>query len=159
MNDSALQIGELAKLSQCSIDTLRYYEKHGLLQPSGRTAAGYRQYDATALQQLQFIQRAKAVGFSLADIHELLSLRIDQDQHSCEEVKNLTASKLQAVAVKLAELQRFQQALQQLHDACCGGPESARHCTILSTLETGQLPTPETASHHRTSPSAVERTP
>lgn len=129
------RIGELASISGVSTDTLRYYEKHGLLIPSSRNNAGYRYYSEDAVEQIAFIKRAKAVGFSLEDIFELLSLKVEKDSHSCQEVKDIAEAKLAGINAKLAELQRIQSALQGMVSACCGGPEAATHCSILEALE------------------------
>lgn len=131
-----MKIGELAKRLDISTDTLRYYEKHGLLSFSERSEAGYRIYNDKHEQQMQFILRAKAVGFSLKEIQELLAIKVEKQQHSCGEVKQLTLQKRQLVRDKIAELQRFEKSLSLLADACCGGSELATDCSILTTLET-----------------------
>jgi MerR family Zn(II)-responsive transcriptional regulator of zntA len=133
------RIGELSRLTGMSNDTLRYYEKMSLLQPAERTEAGYRLYDHSVVQRLQFIQRAKSVGFTLEGIKELLSIRLEKAAHSCHEVKTMTERKLHEVEQKIAELKRIQEALQSLNRACCGGELSAEHCTILQALETGPV--------------------
>lgn len=133
------RIGELAKLTGVSNDTLRYYEKNQLIAPASRTDSGYRMYLPEAAEQIRFIQRAKGVGFTLSDINELLSIKIEKNEHSCQEVKTFTETKLEDVERKLAELMRIKQALEKLNEACCGGPESAEHCSILQALETGEL--------------------
>ncbi|NOU52619.1 Zn(2+)-responsive transcriptional regulator [Pseudoalteromonas sp. JBTF-M23] len=130
-----MKIGELAKSLGVSTDTLRYYEQHKLLTPSGRSEAGYRMYTQQQRRQMQFILRAKAVGFSLKDIQELLQIQIEKHQHSCEEVKEITLQKLHLVRARIEELQRFEQSLSKLAQRCCGGPESADFCSILTALE------------------------
>ncbi|MBB1293045.1 MAG: MerR family Zn(II)-responsive transcriptional regulator of zntA [Pseudoalteromonas rhizosphaerae] len=130
-----MKIGEFASQLGVSTDTLRYYEKHALLTPSARTQAGYRDYSQTDLKQMMFILRAKNVGFSLAEIKELLQIKFKKHQHSCHEVKNLTIQKRDLVAERIAELTRFHQSLSVLADKCCGGKEPADNCSILTTLE------------------------
>ncbi|CAM4304077.1 Zn(2+)-responsive transcriptional regulator [Pseudoalteromonas ostreae] len=130
-----MKIGEFASQLGVSTDTLRYYEKHALLTPSVRTQAGYRDYSQTDLKQMMFILRAKNVGFSLAEIKELLQIKFKKHQHSCHEVKNLTIQKRDLVAGRIAELTRFHQSLSVLADKCCGGQEPADNCSILTTLE------------------------
>lgn len=130
-----LKIGEVSKRLGVSVDTLRFYEKQGLLTPTGRSAAGYRLYQAQDLARLQFIQKAKAVGFTLAETQTLLSIDLEKQQWACADVKGFVADKLQQVTEKISELQLFARSLQQLADACCGGPQSAEHCTILAALE------------------------
>lgn len=129
------QIGELAKACGINHDTLRFYEKNALLTPSHRSESGYRLYTEKDKEILQFILRAKSVGFTLAEIRELLSIEIDKANNACADVKVLVDTKLSEVEKKLAELIRFQTSLQRLSDACCGGTESAEHCTILEALE------------------------
>ena len=130
-----MKIGEIAKASGVGIDTLRYYEKEGLLRPAGRTDSGYRQYGQDAVQQMQFILKSKALGFSLQEIRELLSLRIDREHQPCSSVKDLAQAKLKNIETKIAELQRMHKALQRITDQCCGGPEPSIHCSILDALE------------------------
>ncbi|MBB1505324.1 Zn(2+)-responsive transcriptional regulator [Pseudoalteromonas sp. SG41-1] len=130
-----MKIGEFASQLGVSTDTLRYYEKHAVLTPSARTQAGYRDYSQTDLKQMMFILRAKNVGFSLAEIKELLQIKFKKHQHSCHEVKNLTIQKRDLVAERIAELTRFHQSLSVLADKCCGGKEPADNCSILTTLE------------------------
>ena len=129
------RIGELAKQCEVKADTLRFYEKHGLLAPSSRTDSGYRIYTEADAERLRFIPRAKAVGFTLAEITELLSIELDKSNWACADVKGMVDDKLANVEAKIAELNHFQLSLQRLSQACCGGPESAEHCSILEALE------------------------
>lgn len=137
------KIGELAKLSGISQDTLRYYEKMQLVEVACRTEAGYRLYSADSVARLRFIKQAKSVGFTLEGISELLSLKVDKASHSCAEVKQLTQLKLLEIEAKIRELNRIKQALGKLNDACCGGDVSAEHCSILHALESGEEPQAE----------------
>lgn len=130
-----MRIGELSRQTGFQVETLRYYEKQGLLKPASRTASGYREYDAESLKQLGFIHQAKSVGFSLNEISELLTLRVEKDQHSCAEVKAIAEQKLQQIESKIAELTRMRDALNVITDACCGGDEPATFCTILTALD------------------------
>ena len=130
-----LKIGELAKLSDTSVETLRFYQSKSLLKPAERSISGYRLYSQQDVQKLYFILHAKKVGFSLAEIKQLLTLRTDKDQHTCEEVKNYTGIKIKEIEDKIHDLQKMSLALSGLHEACCGGKESAEQCTILSTLD------------------------
>ena len=130
-----MKIGELAKRLGVSTDTLRYYEKHNLLNLSNRSQAGYRVYDETHVQQMHFLMRAKAVGFSLKEIRELLAIKVDKKQHSCAQVKEFTLQKRANIRAKIAELKRFEKSLSLLADACCGSLEHATECSILTTLE------------------------
>lgn len=118
-----MQIGQMAKKLGIKPDTLRFYEKNGLLQPSTRSQTGYRYYSDADFQRAMFILRCKRVGFTLADIKELLSIRIDKSNYSCEQVKSRTTAKRIEVEHRIAELQRFHRSLSALEKVCCGGPE------------------------------------
>lgn len=128
-------IGQLAKLCAVSSDTLRFYEKNGLLEPAGRSESGYRLYSEADLSRVKFILRAKAVGLSLDEIRELLDIRLEASRHSCAEVKAITQAKLEQVDRKMAELRRIRTALKKINDACCGHiDDDASHCSILEAL-------------------------
>ncbi|MFL6872621.1 MAG: Zn(2+)-responsive transcriptional regulator [Candidatus Azotimanducaceae bacterium] len=134
MSEKKLRIGELAKLVQVSQDTLRFYEKHGLLAPSVRSQAGYRLYSQADLERVGFILSAKRVGFTLNEIHDLLGLEVTKDEKSCEDVKRFVDEKLDNLNERIVEMQHIKKTLKTLSDACCGGAEPATHCTILEAL-------------------------
>ena len=129
-----LKIGELAALSKVSRDTLRFYEKHGLITPSARNAAGYRLYSDADVHRISFIISAKEVGFTLNEIHQLLKLEVTKDEKSCQDVKQFVDDKIAVVNQRLAEIKRIKKSLQTLSNACCGGDKPATHCTILEAL-------------------------
>ncbi|QSX30420.1 Zn(2+)-responsive transcriptional regulator [Shewanella cyperi] len=141
------RIGELADLCEVKADTLRFYEKHGLLSPSMRSDSGYRLYSSEDAARLRFILRAKAVGFTLSEITELLSIELNKADWACADVKGMVDVKLEQVSARIAELSAFRDSLQRLSDACCGGPESAMHCSILEALETNHQVRPESHQH------------
>ena len=130
-----MRIGELSKSTGFQVETLRYYEKQGLLTPVSRTQSGYREYDEASLKQLHFIRQAKMVGFSLSEICELLTLRVERDQHSCGDVKSIAEQKIEKIDQKINELIKMRKALHKITDACCGGSEPATSCTILNALD------------------------
>lgn len=132
---ATLKIGELARQANVSVDTIRSYESKGLISATMRSASGYRLFSDEDRTRLLFIQRAKQVGFTLEEIGELLALKLHPDDHTCEEVKQRTAQKLQKVSEKIAELERIQRSLKTLYTACGGGAQSAQHCSILQLLE------------------------
>jgi len=128
-------IGELAKQCNVTSDTLRFYEKNGLLVPSGRSSSGYRLYNDDNLAQIRFILKAKQLGLALDEIQELLAIRLEATKHSCAEVKAITQSKLNIIDEKIAQLTDIRFALKSINDACCGYvDEDASHCSILSAL-------------------------
>jgi MerR family Zn(II)-responsive transcriptional regulator of zntA len=130
-----LKISELAARTGLSAHTLRFYEKHGLLSASNRSEGGYRLYSEQDMRRAEFIRRARNSGFSLEDISALLSIRVDKQHHTCEEVTLITRRKLDEVNHKLAELKSLQRTLRTLLASCCGGPENATHCSIMEALE------------------------
>ncbi len=129
------QIGELAKKTGASVETLRFYESQGLLASQSRSSAGYRLYSDNNFRQLNFILQAKKVGFSLREIKHLLGLNLHKDEHTCEEVKQYTGEKINEIDAKIRDLQSIRGSLNQIYQACCGGKEKATHCSILHTLE------------------------
>ena len=131
-----LKIGELAQRTGISRDALRFYEKHGLITPSGRTDSGYRLYSKSDVLRISFILSAKEVGFTLNEIHQLLELEVTKDKKSCQDVKEFVDNKIQVVNQRLIEMKKIKQSLKTLSVACCGADEPATHCTILGALST-----------------------
>nr|VVV05285.1 HTH-type transcriptional regulator ZntR [Aliivibrio wodanis] len=128
-------IGELAKQCNVTSDTLRFYEKNGLLVPSGRSSSGYRLYNEENRAQIRFILKAKQLGLTLDEIQELLEIRLEATKHSCAEVKAITQAKLNTIDEKLEQLTEIRTALKSINDACCGHiDDDASHCSILSAL-------------------------
>ena len=125
-------IGAVAKRAGVAIDTIRYYEREGLLPEPLRRASGYRSYDEGAVSQLRFIRRAKDLGFTLEEIRELLALSADR-QRGVKAVKKRAEQRLAAIEQRIAELQRVRDGLAQLVSACPGHgkPEA---CPILRAL-------------------------
>jgi|TARA_B110000495_G_scaffold148361_1_gene131230 MerR family Zn(II)-responsive transcriptional regulator of zntA len=132
--NTMLKIGALASLAGVSRDTLRFYEKHGLITPDTRTDSGYRLYSETDVYRISFILSAKEVGFTLNEIHQLLELEVTKDDKSCHDVKQFVDNKIQVVNQRLGEMEKIKQSLKTLSNACCGGDEPATHCTILGAL-------------------------
>jgi MerR family transcriptional regulator, copper efflux regulator len=126
----ALGIGQLAKRGGVGIDTVRYYERNGLLTPHTRLASGYRRYSELELARLRFIRRAQALGFTLKEIKELLALSAQRD---VARVKRSAQAKLKDVKSRIAALERMRDGLATLIDACPGHGRAA-DCPILRTL-------------------------
>lgn len=129
------RIGELAKRCEVTADTIRFYEKSDLLCPAARSDSGYRLYSDTDEAKVKFIRRAKNTGFTLQEIRELLSIRVEAKHHTCEEVKTIADGKIIELEQRILELKRFQMSLKKLSERCCGGEESAANCSILDALE------------------------
>lgn len=133
-----MKIGQLVERFGVSVDTIRFYEKKGLLQPSARSEAGYRLYSEADSNRLGFILRSKSMGFSLEQIKDLLQLEDNRSHWHCEDVKDKVQQKMSEIEQQIKQLQGFYSSLKQLSDACCGGPKSATECSILDSLETGE---------------------
>ena len=127
-----MKIGTLAKRADVAIDTVRYYERQGLLPAPVRLASGYRDYEDGDVARLRFIRRAKALGFTLGEIGELLALSARRDGDMAG-MKSAAQQKLADVDAKLAELQRIRQGLTDLV-ASCPGHGALEHCPILDAL-------------------------
>ena len=130
-----MHIGQLAKQTGVSPDTIRYYEREGVLPSPARLESRYRNYGQDDVARLLFIQRAKALGFTLADIGELLGLSGDIDS-DMSRVKQAAQSRLASVESKLAELIRLRDGLLTLIAACPGHGE-LQGCPILNALSGG----------------------
>jgi len=134
-----MNIGEFAEQSGVSTDTLRYYEKIGLLKAEKRSPSGYRVYGDESIQTIRFILSAKSLGFSLEIIQQLLAIQVNKSVASCEDVKTFIATQLEEVDQRLKELRNIRKAMSKLHDSCCGGEEDARYCSILQAMEKGNV--------------------
>lgn len=123
-------IGMLSQLSGVNIETIRYYEKVGLLPAARRAGNGYRQYDDASIERLAFVRRGRELGFTIDEIRELLSLAHHPDQ-PCSNADHMTRSHLEAIEGKIRDLQRMRRALRQVVD--CHG-QTAEQCQLLRAL-------------------------
>lgn len=129
----SLTIGLLAKRAEVNIETVRYYERRGLIPKPPRQESGYRQYPEETIARIQFIKHAKELGFSLKEILELLSLRVNANA-TCADVKRRAESKIADIEEKLHALQRMKKTLTKLAKECRGrGP--INECSMLEALE------------------------
>ncbi|MEX1827774.1 heavy metal-responsive transcriptional regulator [Luteibacter sp. CQ10] len=129
---ASLTIGRIAQSAGVAIDTIRFYEREGLLPEPRRRPSGYREYDQGTVSRLRFIRRAKDLGFTLDEIRELLALSAER-HGGVEGVRERAAARLKAIDERIAELQRVRDGLSELIDACPGhgAPED---CPILKAL-------------------------
>lgn len=125
------RIGELSRESAVNLETIRYYERIGLLQPPARNASGYRTYQADAVRRLSFIRRGRELGFSIEQLRTLLELA-DHPHSPCAEADQLARTHLQQVDARIADLQQMRNVLQNL--VGCSS-DSAEHCRLLETLD------------------------
>ena len=129
--NAPMTIGKLAKASDVAIDTIRYYEREGLMPEPQRSAAGYRMYSHDGLRRLRFIRRAKALGFKLDDIASLL--RLTDNDGASASVRQLTMQHLDLVNQKIQGLLQMRNALQSLAESC-DGQGCIHHCPIIDAL-------------------------
>lgn len=133
-----LSIGELAKRGGVGVETVRFYERQGLLDEPERKSSGYRQYDAQTVQVLRFIRRAKELGFTLKEIKSLLEIRTDVSTPRAE-VRQQARKKVAEIDEKIADLNRMREGLQSLINQCHGNG-SIVGCPILNALQGSDLP-------------------
>ncbi len=134
MQSEIRTIGQLARDAGVRVETVRYYERRGLLPRARRSPAGYRLFDDEALRRIRFVKRAQALGFSLREVHELLSLRTAK-RVDCDAVRERAARKIADVEEKIRALQAIRKVLLQLVDKCESRRTSDRDCPILGSLD------------------------
>lgn len=128
-----MKSGDLARAAGVNVQTLRYYERRGLLPAPERTGSGYRDYDVGDLRRLRFILRAKEQGFTLSEVGELLDLRVDP-RRTAADVRERALQKLRETDAKLHDLRRIRQALEDLVHRCDahGAPHE---CALIHAIE------------------------
>ncbi len=132
MSGDRLPIGKVAARTGCNIETIRFYEKEGLLPPPGRTEGGHRLYTTEMVGRLVFVRRCRELGFSMAEIRQLLSL-VDGDQVSCERVKDIADQHLLDIRSKIADLRKMERTLRDLSSQCSG--DDVPQCPIIEVLQ------------------------
>lgn len=128
-----MRIGELAARAGVSVQTVRYYEKRGLMPSATRLASGYREFDDGAIDRLLFVRRAQELGFTLNEIGELLSLRQDEET-TADDVKRRALAKVTDIDEKMRDLRRIRHALVHLAGECRGGHGPPGECPLLDAL-------------------------
>lgn len=128
-----LTIGHLAKETGVNLETVRYYERRGLLPKPPRSASGYRLFPAEAARRLRFIRRAQELGFSLREIRELLALRVSPRANSAE-IRARAEAKIGDIETKIRTLESMKKTLRKLTKSCAGCGSTAE-CPILESLD------------------------
>lgn len=131
-----LTIGQVAKRGEVNIETIRYYERQGLIQPPPRRESGYRQYPEDTINRVRFIKRAQELGFSLKEVAELLSLRVGPNS-TCGDVKKIADGKIAEIEGKIRTLKRMRDALTLLVETC-EESRQAEECPILWAFDSGK---------------------
>ena len=129
---NGLTIGDVAKQARVRIETLRYYEREGLVASPPRSLSNYRLYPEDTVHRVQFIKRVQELGFSLKEIKEILSLRMEPST-SCADVRNRALAKITTIEEKIRTLQAMKHALTQLVEEC-PGQGAVTDCPILESL-------------------------
>lgn len=141
-----LKIGELAKRSGCQVETIRFYEKEGLLPPTARSQGNYRLYGDTHAERLQFIRHCRSLDMTLHEIRQLLQFK-DAPQETCHEVDQVLDKHIEHVAHRLGELMALQKQLITLRGLCLNS-NAGKDCGILHNLATSEgLPSKNLGSH------------
>lgn len=133
-----LKIGQLASLAGIGVETVRFYERRGLLGVAARRASGYRIFPEEMVRRLLFIRHAKDLGFTLTEIGELLALRAEPSG-SCAEIQTLAVSKLGTIDQRIDALQRMRTVLFDLTRICPGSSAPRSECPILDALESAEV--------------------
>lgn len=129
-----LTIGKIASLSKVSADTLRYYEREGLISPAAKSNGGYRLYDREAVRRVRFIKEAQHCGFTLTEIRQLLALRAS-DAACCRDVRRVAVEKKLQLEAKIKAMRAMSKTLDRLIAACTSETRSLDDCPILAALE------------------------
>jgi MerR family mercuric resistance operon transcriptional regulator len=132
-DDERYLIGELAERVGVNRETLRYYERRGLLKPARRTAAGYRIYDRASAARLRFIKRAQGFGFSLEEIRDLLRMK-PENPRSCNQVMTMLDGKLEHLAAQIQEMEHFHQQLTGYRKQCDEALAEGECCPVILTV-------------------------
>jgi MerR family Zn(II)-responsive transcriptional regulator of zntA len=131
-----LTIGKVAERAQVTADSIRFYEREGLIQPAKKSQSGYRLYTEEAIRRIGFIKQAQQCGFSLVEIRELLELRTT-DSACCDDIYRVAVEKKLQLEHKIKALNAMSGALTRLIDMCSHDRKSLDECPILGALEAG----------------------
>lgn len=132
---SGITIGRLARAAGVNLETVRYYERIGIMPPPPRTDGGHRAYDRAHVRRLSFIRHARELGFGIEDVRALLRLA-EPERRSCSEVRDIASAHLATVRAKLARLKALERALDETVHRCTG--EAVPACPVLDML--GPMP-------------------
>jgi len=127
-----IHIGELSRRAACNIETIRYYERVGLLPRPSRSASRYRLYDSGDVNRLTFVRRARELGFTLNEVRALLALSADQTEDTCSEVRQVAARHLADIRAKIADLGAMERVLADAVRRCDAGELSG--CPVIDAL-------------------------
>ena len=135
---STLTIGKLARTGDVRVDTVRYYERMGLISPVERTESGYRKYSPETTKRLRFIRMAQGLGFTLEEIKALLELS-EEPETDCADVREYARNKITEIETRIADLKKIKECLQELANFCPGEGKPLSECNILKHFYGGEL--------------------
>ncbi len=144
MPDPEIPIGELSRRTQCNIETIRYYERIGLVPAPPRAGGRFRRYGADHVARLQFIRRARQLGFSLDDVRGLLRLAQADGANVCLEARSLAAAHVATIRAKIADLRAMQRVLTDAIRECERGRQP--NCPLIEVLSGGRVTSAEAAT-------------
>ncbi len=130
-----ITIGELSRRTGCKVETVRYYERVGLMPPAPRTAGRYRLYDDSDVRRLAFVRRARELGFTLTNVRTLLTLALGQSDGPCAQARELAAAHLAEVRGKISDLRAMERVLDDAVDQCTAG--NMPSCPVIDALAGG----------------------
>jgi len=131
-----MKIGELAKLTGCSVQSIRYYEKENLLKSKARSEGNFRLYDVSAIEQLMFIKHCRSLDLALSEVRQLIELNQSPGMH-CDDVNKMIANHIEQVEQRMTELEKLRQHLTALRDSCSTN-RTVEECGILKNLSAKQ---------------------
>ncbi len=131
---SNLTIGKIAKTAAVGVETIKFYEKKGLLAKPPKPTKGFRLYPEDYASRISFIKRAQDLGFTLREVKELLKLKVDKAA-TCGQVKKRTELKIDEIEKKIEDLKKMKRTLQQIRDCCMDGSLSLTDCPILDCFD------------------------
>lgn len=131
-----MKIGELAMLTGCSVQSIRYYEKEKLLPSMRRSEGNFRLYDLATVEQLKFIKHCRSLDLSLAEIRQLIELN-QQPGMQCDDINKMVDNHIEQVALRIKELQYLQKQLKSVRDSCSNN-RTVKECGILQNLSENQ---------------------
>jgi len=132
MSNNRLSIGKAAEMSGLNVETIRFYEKEGLVPEPGRTEGGHRLYSKDQVARLVFIRRSRKLGFSMTQVRQILSL-VDREQVSCEAVKSIADDHIDDIRARIADLRKMERTLNRLSRECSG--KDIPDCPIIDALQ------------------------
>ena len=135
MSSVSLTISALARTAGVNVETIRYYERRGILRQPGKPARGWRAYGDDALRVVRFVKRAQALGFTLEEIEQMLKLRRSASPRTCARVSERAHEKIAEIDAKLRDLEAMRGVLEKLASTC--DAEGAVHCPILDAFDGG----------------------